>query len=198
MSDQTDPLEDLYTDALLNRKQRPSKKSSDPSMRDALDAAAKKMRELYTLPENWERTRGICLIDQVSKSVIGNFSEYRHKTVHTTRKLIREHQPIAIDATEEIDGYIGIEQEQRLRNKSWERDVACTISAVLLDELMVEAPNVELLLRLRLGVIQRAELSRNTQFANPSGSTIIQFAAGTNIWEAAGSDTKAAMRRQCV
>lgn len=194
MSDHNDPLEDLYTDALLNRKQRVAR-VADPSLRNALDATAKKMREMYTLPENWERVAGVAFIDKASNTLIGNFSEYHHKTIHSTKKWLREHQPILIDRTEIVEGYLGRDLEQRLRGKTWELEFPCTLP-ILLDELMVETPAAKLILKTRLGVIQRAELIEETQFASMNGAMILRLPAETNIWEACSTDTKSAMRRQ--
>lgn len=190
-----DPLEALYTETLLQRKMRPPRKVADPAVKNSLDAAAKKLRDLYLLPENWERKRGLCLIDKSSKTLIGNFSEYVHRTT-TARKLIREHQPIHIDGSEEIDGYLG-ERFSWQRGESWDRECFITVP-VLLDELMVEAPAVRLHVHLRLGAIKRAELCEATQFAAMNGETVIQFPAGTNIWEACGTDTKAAVRKEAA
>src|SRR5258707_14958363 len=60
-----DPLEDLYQEAALAHaaKNPKTRRTSDPTLRHALDAATKTMRELYTLPENWRRTQGVALID---------------------------------------------------------------------------------------------------------------------------------------
>lgn len=190
-----DPLEDLYLDAQLHQKAKKASKAADPSMRHALDAASKKMRELYTLPENWERTRGIALIDRATQILIGNFSEYKHRTIPNTRKLLREHAPIAISASEYVDGYLGVALEQRLRGNTWESEHQVRVP-VLLDEMMVEAPEVTLVVRTRLGVVVRADLLQQTQFASASGQIIISLPGGTDIWMAAGADTKAAVRRQ--
>lgn len=189
------PLEDLYTDAMLNRKIRVQRKGTDPSLRDALDAATKRMRELYTLPENWERTRGVAIIDHATHTLVGNFSEYQHRTIPSAHKWLREHTPIAINATLEMDGCLGAEWDMRLGRQSWEQEHRACLP-VLLDELMVEAPAVELLLKTRLGVITRAELVGEAQFASMNGSMILRLPAGTNIWEACGTDTKSAMRKQ--
>ena len=187
------PLEDLFTEAMLQKKIR-VKRSTDPSDRHALDAAAKKMREMYTLPENWERSAGIALIDKGTNTLVGNFSEYRHKTFAGTRKLLREHAPISIDRTEYVDGYLGERLEQKLRGMGWEQEHAAVVH-VLLDELMVEAPLVKVNIRTRLGALVRADLLEDTQFASVSGEKILSLPVGTNILEVVGVDTKAAMRR---
>lgn len=190
-------LDDLFLDAqLAQAAKNPTKKRvADPSLRDSLDAAAKKMRELYTLPENWERTRGIALIDKGTQTLVGNFSEYKHKTIAGTRKLIREHTPIAIDATEVVDGYLGEQFEQRHRGISWEREVDLKAD-LWFDELMVGCPLVELTIKLRLGALLRVEVKYDTQFASASGATIIRLPAGTNVLEQLSQDTKTHIRRQ--
>jgi len=189
------PLEDLYTDAMLNRtKLRKPAKSLDPSLRDALRIAEEKLRQLYTDPANWKRTRGVALIDKSSKTLLGNFSEYLHRTMPNTRKLLREHQPISIEATEEMEGYLGHDLDRRLRGVTWDREAEAIVH-VTLDELMVEAPNVRLRACLQLSTIIRVEVLEDTQFACPSGNVLIKLGAGTNIWQAASADTKAAIRK---
>ena len=190
----SDPLEDLYTEALLNRKIR-APKQADPSIKQSLDAAAKKMKDLYNLPENWERRRGLALLDKETHTLIGNFSEYVHKVFPSTRKLIREHLPISIDGTEMVEGYLGARLEQRIRGNTWEAEHQVTCN-VLLDEFMVEAPAVRLLVKTRLGAIVRADLISDTQFASSSGNTLLMLPTETNIWEACGVDTKSQIRKE--
>jgi hypothetical protein len=190
------PLEDLYTDAQLARKIRKPKRDVDPSVRNSLEAATQRMKQLYTNPENWVRTRGVALIDKGTQTLIGNFSEYVHKTVTHTRKLIREHVPIAIAATEIVEGYLGEALESRLRgNSSWTEHRSCQLD-ILFPELMVGAPNVKLRVALYLGGVSRAELVEETQFASMSGNTMLILPAGTNVLEQMGIDCKKSMKMQ--
>ena len=190
-------LDDLFLDAQLAQamKNPKAKKGADPSLRNALDAEAKKMKDLYALPDNWVRTRGVALIDKDTQTLLGNFSEYRHRTVPKTRKLLREHTPISIDATEVVEGYLGADVEFRLKGQTWEREVDLKAD-IWMDELMVGAPAIELLIKLRLGVIVRIELKADTQFASNSGQTILQLPAGTNIAEQLSADSRRYIRRQ--
>jgi hypothetical protein len=190
-----DPLEDLYTDAMLTRKMRVARKVADPSMRNALDATAKKMKELYTLPENWERSRGVALIDKDSRTLIGNFSEYLHRTIAGTRKLLREHQPIAIDATEEVSGYLGEELTNRMRGHSTWTEERHAILDLLLPELMVGSPEAPVKIGLYLGTVVRVDLQQETQFASMSGATVLILPAGTNVLEQLGPDGRNAVRK---
>lgn len=189
-----DPLEDLFTDALLNRKQRISRKDPDPAFKAGLDNAARRLKEMYTKPENWTRTRGVALIDRDSQTLIGNFSEYVHNHFPSTRKLIREHLPIAIDAREECTGYLGERMEAAIRGRSWEVEHLIT-AHVRLDELGLECPNVSLKVQMRLGAPVAARLADETQFAAPSGEVLLTLPAGTDILFASSVDTKAGLRK---
>ena len=190
-------LDDLFDEAQLAQAARnpKHKRTSDPSLRNALDATAKKMRELYTLPENWEAKRGIALIEKGTQTLVGNFREYVHRSVPHTRKLLREHAPISIDLTEVVDGYLGENFEQKYRGISWEREVEATID-VWMDDLMVGAPKVKFNLKVRLGAIMRADLAADVQFANEPGTVLLQLPAGTNVLEQLSVDTKTHLRRQ--
>lgn len=191
---EADPLEDLYAEAAAERKLRKPQRRTDPALRDALEAAARRMRECYSNPDNWKRTRGLMLIDHATHTVLGNYSEYVHRQFPTTRKLLHEHQPIVIDGQEEVAGFIGTELERKVRGVSWdaEREVALH---VLLDQIFAEAPDVRLKICLQISTIVRVELLTDTQFATPSGGLLLKLPAGTDIWAACGADTKAAIRR---
>lgn len=191
------PLEDLFNEAVLASAARNKKqpRQADPSLRQSLDAAAKKMRELYTLPENWERKRGVALIDDESSVLVGNFSEYHHRSIPNTKKWLREHLPIAIDATERVRGYLGARVEERLGGKiSWTENHLVVVD-VMLSEFMVECPQVRLSVYTRLGVIVRADLEVETQFASVSGETLLLLPAGTDILDALGTDSRSGVRK---
>ena len=193
---QTTDLDDLFAEAEQHHKEhklRRPQKPRDPSMRDALDAASKKLREIYTNPDNWKAARGLVLIDKETSTVIGNFREYLHSTT-TARILRREHSPIQIDGQEIVEGYLGHRLEEQLRGITWDTEKSIVVH-VTLDEVQVEAPLVEIKACLEFNSILRAVLEKDTQFANGSGTTILQLKAGTNVWDAANSDTKAAMRK---
>lgn len=190
-----DPLEDLFLEAQTAGRTTPKiRREADPASKHSLDAAAKRMKDLYSLPENWERTRGIVLLDRKTSTLIGNFSEYLHKSIPGTRKLVREHSPIPIDATEYCDGYLGSEMDFRLGRQSWDltRHAECHL---LLSELMVEAPAVAVVVHARLGAIIRVDLQQDTQFASSAGNTLLLLPAGTNVYPALGQDSRLSVRK---
>lgn len=189
-------LDDLFEEAEKHHREhklRKPQKPRDPSMRDSLDAASKKLREIYTNPDNWKLARGLVLIDKETSTVIGNFREYLHSTT-TARILRREHQPIQIDGQEIVEGYLGHRLEEQLRGITWDEEKSIVVH-VTLDEVQVEAPLVSIKTCLQFNSILRATLEKDTQFANGSGTTLLLLKEGTNIWDAANSDTKAAMRK---
>lgn len=196
LPERSDSLDDLFDDAMLTQaaKNRKIPKAADPSMRNALDAAAKKMKELYTLPENWEAGRGLALIDKGTQTLVGNFREYTHRSISRTRKLIREHGPIAIDSTEVVEGYLGEQIEMRLRGQTWEVEHEATAD-LWLDELMVGAPAVQVRVKTRLGAVVRVDLAADVQFASVSGGTLFKLPAGTDILSHLSIDSKSAVRK---
>lgn len=188
------PLEDLFQEAAANRKLRRPAKKLDPAARKAAELSAQRSRTLYSNPENWERKRGLALIDKETQTLIGNFSEWTHRTVLNTRKLIREHQPIEIHAVEEVEGFLGERLEQTIRNVSWEKE-HFLVADMRLDELMVSAPEVPLRVLTSMGAITRLELVDPTQFASESGNVLFQLAPGTDLLQAASTDSKIMVRR---
>lgn len=190
-------LDDLFNDAILTQaaKNKKQPKPTDPSLRNALDATAKKMREMYTLPENWNRVGGVAFIDKSTQTLVGNFSEYQHKTFSHTKKWLREHTPISIDRTEVVEGYLGAQVMERLgAHQSW-TEIKHGVADMLFDEMQVEAPNIEFTALIRLGALQRVELMQPTLFASVAGSTLISLPAGTNVLEQLSVDSRAAVRK---
>lgn len=196
-----DPLEDLYREAVVERKLRKPQRKTDPSLREALDAAAKKMREYYSDPGNWTRVRGVLLIDRKTQTILGNFSEYVHIHPQASgsrpRKWIREHSPIEVTAREEIEGFLGVEKDREINGVSWDAEKLVT-THVLLDEVQCEAPHLILKVCLLLSTVVRVELTGPVQFANASGNLLLALPEGTDIWPACGVDTKAAIRKAAL
>lgn len=194
-----DPLEALFEEAQMLAPSAPKKKrtfeAASKSLQQQASEANERLKRLYTDPEHWRRTRGIALIDRSTGVLIGNFSEYLHDRDRTARKLLREHQPIAVDASEEIDGYLG-EVEEGIRLQSWDTETEVIISGCQLDEIGVECPAVSLRVCQRFGGIIRAQLISPTQFASVSGNVLLQLGAGTDIWLACSTDTKVKIRKE--
>lgn len=191
-----DPLEDLYTDALLNAAQKPRRKA-DPSIKDALASSTKRMREVFSLPENWERKRGLALLHEETGTLLGNYSEYVHRTVPGCRRLVHEHAPIPIDGIERVPGswWLGERKDYVKASVSWTETRQAMLD-VQLPELGVAYPLAELVVGLYLGGIMRVELAADTQFASPTGGLLLTLPKGTNILECMSTDCKIALRKE--
>lgn len=192
-----DPLEDLYTEALLYRQTKKRVRGADPALADALDATARRMKEVFSLPENWQRTRGIALVHEESHTLLGNYSEYVHRSVKHCRRLVREHSPIAVDGTELVKGYWWLGERRPFVDASMKWNVEReALVDVHLPELGVAHPVTELRVGLYLGGIMRVELAADTQFASPGGEMLLQLPKGTNLLECMSTDSKIALRKE--
>jgi len=183
MSDLID-LDDLWTDVLVQAAPKPQAKavSEDPGAR-------------YTKAENWQRTRCIALIHAETQTLLGNFSEYLHRTVAGCRKLCRESLDMPATAVELVSGSWWIDPCHRPEPvHTWHtsQEIFCH---VYLRELQVHAPAVALTVFKSYGSIARVELAQPTRFAQwheggASGETILDLPQGTNVWEVLSRDTR--------
>lgn len=188
--DDSDPLEELWAEA---RREVAAATKREPPKPSASETA----RRRYTDPENWQRTRALALIDKQTKTLIGNFSEYLHKTIPNCRKLLREHQPMEVAGVEEIEGYLGAEKELAIRQVSWDKSYSA-VTGIVLDELSVECPEVAVTILTRFQAVVRVTLDRDAQFASPSGNVLLQLPAGTDIFYACSTDTKINLRKWVI
>lgn len=190
-------LEDLYTEARLFASTKKRRKDADPASRHALEAETKRMRELFLLPENWEAGRGVALVHAESDTLLGNFREYLHRSVKGCRRLVREHQPIAISVTEKVTGswWLGERRPFVDASMKWntEREALCPIQ---LPELGVAHPLCDLKVGLYLGGIMRVALAEDTQFASPGGEVLLTLTKGTNLLECMSIDCKIQLRKE--
>lgn len=191
-----DPLEDLWTEARIALAAKKSRRVANPSLRNALDATAKKMHELFTLPENWERTRGIALIHAETESLLGNFSEYRHRSVKGCRKLLREEAPITVEAAERVGGSWWLGDSRKPEPRAPWHTQRQAILHVHLHELGVHSPACEVTAFLSYGGIARVELAHPTRFADDHGKQLIELPQGVNILDGMTLDCRIALREE--
>ena len=191
MSDETS-LDDLFREAkahiLVERKAkalRVLKQEKDP------DTSA-----LYSNPENWNRTRGIALIHEETQTLLGNFSEYVHRSVAECRRLVREAIPITVSATESVSGswWIAADASPEPRQDWHEKRPA--IIHLHLTKLAVHSPCCEVEVHLSYGGIVRVELAVDTQFAQEDGKAaqLLFLPKGTNVLGEMSQDSKVALR----
>lgn len=193
-----DDLSDLWSDAQRAERlhpQRPRMTAAKPALAKAIAPSV-----LYTDPQYWEPRRGIALIHEASRTLIGNFQEYVHTRSRGCRKLVRVDEPIAIHATEFIHGWEHLGAEERIR---FEPQVATETREILLPDLILPALGVHataVLVRvcLHYGGIIRVELTQHTQLVSPDGRMHLTLTAGLNVLECMSLDSKVALRKEMM
>lgn len=152
---------------------------------------------LFADPANWERRRGVALIHGESGTLLGQFSEYVHRSVPGARKLLRETAPISVSATEVVSGswWLGEGRVVEERRPWHERRTA--ILHLHLSELRVHAPATEVVVHLSYGGIARCELALDTMFRCEEGEGLLFLPAETNVLEVMSLDSKISLRKEC-
>lgn len=155
-------------------------------------------RAIYTNPENWTRTRGIALIHVDTETLLGNFSEYVHKSIAACRRLVREDAPLLVSATERVTGgwWIGESGTQPEAAAEWHSRHELILH-IQLERLGVHAPNCSIITHVSYGAITRVELASDTTFAQMQGAEQLLFLpARTNILLELPFDLKVAIRKE--
>lgn len=194
-----DDLSDLWAEAQkaerLNPQPRMVNLGTKPERGDRLKTNG---RELFQLDEYWEARRGIALIHEESRTLIGNFKEYVHKRVAGCRKLLRTDEPVQIHATEFISGWEHLGEEIKLRcdPQIWTDTREVVHPSLVLSALGVHAEVVMLRVMLSFGGIARVELAEPTRFTSPDARTILTLSAGVNVLECMSLEAKVALRQE--
>jgi hypothetical protein len=191
LPDADDILDSLYRSqraaAFVEKKAQAAK---------ALKATAKpetlETQFLFACPDNWVRTRGIALIHAETQTLLGNFSEYTHKTVSNCRRLLREDSPISVSATEQVSGNWWLPTEYHPEPKQVWHTQRSAVIHLHLSKLAVHAPACEVVAHLSYGGLARVELAGETQFAQEDGKQpqLLWLPAGTNVLEVMSTDCK--------
>lgn len=195
----TDPLEGLLSEALAHRTPPKQRKSmGDRISLGELSAAAKRVREYFTNPENWHMTRHVTLIHKESQTLLGNFTEYRHNQQKDCRKLLRCEQPAVVDAIEEVEGdnwhnlpMIGGTDSGTLVAE--DREIIIDIHLPEMDHVF--APAVLVTVRLEQGGIRRVELMDETRFFDKAKRVQLILPAGIDVLEGMSFDCRVELRK---
>ena len=189
-----DELDSLVGPAVARARQD-IKAAREKASRKSIDgAAAEKIsaQKLFLDPENWMRTRGVALIHEETQTLLGNFSEYVHKSVAGARRLVREESPISVSATERVDGswWLGEDRKPEPPRPWHEKRVG--FIHMHLSKLGVHSPACEVLAHLSYGSLARVELALDTVFAqeDTKSEQLLTLPAGTNVLEVMSSDCK--------
>lgn len=184
-------LEALFSTAIAGARAR-VKSERTAIIRKTSEPATKDTQALFRDPENWTRTRGVALVHEETQTVLGNFSEYIHKTVPGARRLVREASPISVSATERVDGSWWLGEDRKPEPPRPWHEKRIGFIHMHLDKLGVHSPACEVLVYLAYGSLGRVELAIDTQFAQEDGNNpeLLMLAAGTNVLPCMSSDCK--------
>lgn len=135
---------------------------------------------IYRNPANWIRTRGVALMHSETLTLLGNFTEYRHKTVPDARRLVRETDPLPIEATEYLNGDWWMKPEEVPKTKRlWKESKLLTLPYANLSHLGVHARSLCVYAVFGEGSLDRVDLASDSIFGG--GSVLMNLPAGTDI-----------------
>jgi hypothetical protein len=136
---------------------------------------------VYANPANWTRGATITLLHEESKSLLGYFVEWAHKTVPGARRLVRE-ATLTAPQTSPVEYVSGAWEPEAVPStipkRPWHVSLPVTANVHLLD-FHLSALAVELLCVFGEGRLDRVELTEPTTFA--FAGQFLQLPAGTNI-----------------
>ena len=191
-------LDELFAAARKSHhaeREREAKKHQRRAIKD-VEVAPVTPQQLFLDPENWERKRGVALIHKPSDTLLGNFSEYVHRSVANCRKLVREAAPISVSTTEYVSGDWWLGQTRVTTKPPMWRYAREAIIHLHLSELRLHAPAASVKAFLAYGGIERVELACDTMFA-PEGETeasLVFLPAGVDLLPVMSRDCKISLR----
>jgi hypothetical protein len=124
------------------------------------------------------------LIHQETQTLLGNFTEYVHRTDASARRLVKESVMLPLKAAVEyVSGNWWLPPDETPKpRRAWQTKLDATLT-VSLFSLNVYAPEIEVVAHFGVGQLDRVELEQETMFAQVPGTPaqMLYLAAGTNI-----------------
>lgn len=187
MTDETISLDELFREAKAAVRAARATKSKLPIPEvDPL--------EIWRNPANWTRTRGVALIHEETSTLLGNFTEYVHRTVAGARRLVREQIPMLPDSTEFVQGnWSSFLTTPTMPKQAQHVSMAATVDLELVS-LGAKAPGVSVLAYFDGERLARVELVQRTIFAVQD--QFIYLPKETNILAELSPQAQAQLRRQ--
>ena len=184
-------LESLFGAAIASVRAK-QKAERTAVIRKTAEPAAKSTQALYLDPENWDRVGGVALVHEETQTILGNFSEYIHKSVPNCRRLVREEAPISVTRSERVDGSWWLGKDRRPEPPRPWHEKRIGFLHLYLSKLGVHSPACEVVVFLSYGSLARVELALDTTFAQLEGASeqLVMLPQGTNVLEVMSSEGK--------
>lgn len=193
-------LETLLTRAVAKQTpHKPRRKPTDTITAKELAEADRRMKERFTLPQNWERTRVIALIHEETETFLGQFAEFVHKLTPGCRRLVRVTEPTAVGEFEHVSGAHWLNPAPMISRAADTAEVAEEQREAIVDLHLPEldnvfSPTVEVSVHLLWGGIHRVELVNDTYFYSKDRRVHLCLPAGLDVLEGMSLDCKLKLR----
>lgn len=170
-------LDELFKEAKLALR---GKIAAEAKRRAAAPDAAPDPHAIWRNPANWTRTRGIALIHADTQTLLGNFTEYKHRTHPDARRLVREESTLPVEATEYVSGdWWMIPQKIPKPKRLWKESKLLTLPWINLTHLGVTASNINVFAKFGEGSLERVDLAQATILGG--GGVLMTLPEGTDI-----------------
>jgi len=158
-------------DAARIAARKPPKKPAEEEVPDT--------QGIYANPANWVRGKGVALIHEETGTLLGNFTEYRHKTVADARRLVREAEAAMTYSVEYVLGDWWLASEVKVAPKrAWKTEMPAEVELNLI-KLGVRAPLVRVVACFGEGTLDSVRIENNMTFYRPG--EFIVLPAGTDV-----------------
>jgi hypothetical protein len=182
-------LDELYAAARRAMQLEKAKEAKQPKVKAPV-APPVEPQALFANPENWVRTRGVTLVHSRTQRLLGNFWEWKHKSVPGARKLVRSDAAIPTEGLEEVD--FGLSADLAAPSQGGRMETEQNVSLfVQLDTPSVSA-TVELCVKYWNGWTASAVLLKPAVFAE--GMQLLELPSGVDILPVMSRESKKALR----
>lgn len=189
-------LDDLFAAARRAQKEERRREFAEQAKRPRKAADPEPPVEpagLFANPENWREGRGLALIHQETRTLLGNFREWTHRSVKDARRLVRSQEPIAVEGVEEVDFGLTANFTPPVAAHKTET-VRQLVVNVALETPRVSAREVLLAVHYYDGWTAKAILVEPVSFAE--GGEILQLPAGVDLLPQMTRETKQELRSE--
>jgi len=150
-------------------------------------------QSVFANPDNWTRTRGIALIHGPTQTLLGNFWEWKHKTVADARRLVRCKEPIPVSAVEEVDfGYFAPTPIAPSLDTSIRREVRVEFENLILEFPPCVGTSIPVIAHTVDAYLDRVTLAADASFVTEE--EVLFLPAGVNILPVMSRDDKVFIR----
>lgn len=189
MTEEPLSLDDLFRDAKAAYREMAKAKAKQPL--PVIDPL-----EIWRNPANWTRMRGVALIHEETQTLLGNFTEYVHRTVKDARRLVRETPGLPPDSTEFVQGnWSSFLTTPTMPKQAQHVSYAATLDLEL-SSLGAKAPRIPILAYFDGERLARVELTERTIFAVQDH--FIYLPKGTNVLAELPATLQTTLRRDLL